>query len=103
MSKGSQSEPQGQKKKRRINFSLTSNQYQSLLDHSNSITESPGIPFAPDKKPKQGVLRIKKDISVVDTPSPLLIDKIGVKTVLKNTKINGKSKTFKRMMASDFF
>ena len=91
-----------QEQKTRINFA--GNKYQSLLEHSMSVQESPDIPFMPERKPKQGVLKNKQDISVVHTPSPLL----GIKEVKKNTKINGKSKQGVKMMrmrmtAADFF
>ena len=98
--KVTQSEPR--RKSKRINFAMTCNKYQSTEDHSASIMESPDIPFVPEKKPKQGLLKNKNDISIVNTPSPLG----GMKQVQKNTLINGKTKSAKllnRMYASDFF
>jgi hypothetical protein len=97
-----QSEPRNLQKKRKINFSLTKNQYQSVVDHSNSITESPDIPYRPDLKPKKALLKNKDDISIVKTPSP----RFAAKLVQRNTAINSKSKAvhmLNRMRASDFF
>jgi hypothetical protein len=68
------------------------------------LQESPSIPFTPEAKPRAGVLKNKGDISVLATPTP---PQLGLKAVMKNTRINGKSKVAKmlqnRMLASDFF
>ena len=71
------------------------------------MQDSPDIPFSPALRPKHGLLKNKSDISVVQTPSPLLTQG-GIKVVRKNTQINGKSKQgakmiMQRMTAADFF
>jgi hypothetical protein len=87
---------------RKINFAMTYNKYQSVLEHSRSVEASPDIPFSPARQPKQGLLKNKNDISVVDTP-PTAIKR---QEVARNTVKNSKSKAaviVNRMRASDFF
>jgi len=90
--------------KKGIKIMLSKNRFQSVQEHSKSLQCSPGIPFTPEAKPIAGLLKNKKDPSILCTPTS---PELGLKAVKKNTKINARSKIAQqlqaRMRASDFF
>lgn len=79
-----------EKEKRRISFALSQNKFQDFEGIDKSMTDSPDIPYVPNKKPKQGVLKTK---SANNTPN-LPLSKAALSY---NTMMNGKSKAAKKL------
>ena len=105
--------PTKKPKSKKLNFALTCNKFQTVSEHTEQLINSPDLPYDSKKKPKQGLLKNKTDISIVETPSPLGDRKAMTKELQKNTLRNSmvKQETMKemqkvlqgRMRASDFF
>ena len=78
-------------KKRRISFALSQNKFQDFDGIDRSMQDSPDIPYVPEKRPKQGVLKSK---SANSTPNSVPTTKAALSY---NTMMNGKSKAAKRL------
>ncbi|XP_071747231.1 uncharacterized protein [Lepeophtheirus salmonis] len=78
---------------KKVNFVMTKNKHQSLVQHHKSVVSSPEIPFLPDKRPTQGVLKVKGDVpETLSSPNP--------KILARNTTLNAKSKAAKLLFRS---
>ena len=77
-------------KNRRISLALSENKISSLNEIDRSMQDSPDIPYEPEKRPRQGVLKSK---SASSTPTTNLTKA----ALVHNTLMNGKSKAAKKL------
>jgi len=90
-------------KGRKLNFAISQNKYQSLLDVDRSMQESPEIPFDAERVPTKGLLKVKS--TPTSTPKTGKKGMSKAQSVMYNTMMNSKSPfaAKRRPMASDFF
>lgn len=86
-------------KKKRINFALTKNKSQELVDHLRGVKSSPQTPHDPSKNPAKSLLKPGR--------RSLEADQTKLNPLFLNTQLNSRSKTAKllkrRSTAMDFF
>jgi len=90
-------------KGRKLNFAMSQNKYQSLLDVDRSMQESPEIPFDAERMPAKGLLKVK---AMTPTSTPKTSKKMNkAQSVMYNTMMNSKSPfaAKRRPVAADFF
>ena len=89
---------------KRINFAMSENKCQSLLELDKSIQQSPHFqPYDASKRPAKGPILKTPPSGNKNSKNLTPFAKQKKKAVLYNTMINGKSKFATRAVASDFF